>query len=570
MRDPVSGNEVPPGSMASEVRDDVPAMLSEGEYIVPADVVRYYGVKFFEDLRGQAKSGLMDMERNGRIGGEPVPGPGPGMEEEELSPEEMQMLAELTGMYAGGDVRSPQRDTMSVEEVLSSNMSVYDAINSPVRVFTPEGQEATTPEMKRELFQRLGLIQVAEASGMYGGGMVRGGYQTGGMVTDDPRMTAYNMANYTASIPGNQMMGYQTGGAVTTPPGVAPMTQEDFIQMGQQGASFQLPPSGIFTPSAPQTATAPTTTPTTLYGPTGDVIVLMLPTDQVRYNELLSQGYTTEPRPQVDVQVESDGGGGDPGVDPTTPGGGFGRLNDDDLESLRNNPLGFGADALDSGLPFGVSGSQIGAAGAFLAGMPGMVAGGVAAAALEVTNVAKARAALEVAKSQNLEGTEAYTALENSIKSAVDKLSPVGKLLDNLGFGKGTSFAEQATTVTPPTTTATVPTVSPGAGTPRTPVSDAGLSKAASMTEAEKAAARAYAETGSDREETWSGGQVGVTAADKEKSESVQGGAAAAGKEYGGMDISSESYSGKGYTSGRATGGLVAKPSRKKPVAKKK
>ena len=71
-RDPVSGNEIPTGSLAEEVRDDVPAMLSEGEYVVPADVLRFYGVKFFEDLRAQAKEGLATMEANGRIGGTPV------------------------------------------------------------------------------------------------------------------------------------------------------------------------------------------------------------------------------------------------------------------------------------------------------------------------------------------------------------------------------------------------------------------------------------------------------------------------------------------------------------------
>jgi hypothetical protein len=71
-KDPVSGNPIPPGSMASEVRDDIPAMLSEGEYVVPADVLRFYGVNFFENLRGQAKSGLQSMEKNGRIGGEPL------------------------------------------------------------------------------------------------------------------------------------------------------------------------------------------------------------------------------------------------------------------------------------------------------------------------------------------------------------------------------------------------------------------------------------------------------------------------------------------------------------------
>ena len=70
--DPVSGNPVPLGSSPEEVRDDIPAQLSEGEYVVPADVVRYYGVKFFEDLRADAKFGYQDMQENGRIGGEPV------------------------------------------------------------------------------------------------------------------------------------------------------------------------------------------------------------------------------------------------------------------------------------------------------------------------------------------------------------------------------------------------------------------------------------------------------------------------------------------------------------------
>ena len=71
-KDPVSGNEVPSGSMAKEVRDDIPAQLSEGEYVVPADVVRFHGVQKFEDLRNQAKKGFGAMEADGRIGGQPV------------------------------------------------------------------------------------------------------------------------------------------------------------------------------------------------------------------------------------------------------------------------------------------------------------------------------------------------------------------------------------------------------------------------------------------------------------------------------------------------------------------
>ena len=71
-QDPVSGNDIPLGSTAENVRDDIPAMLSEGEIVIPADVVNYHGVKLFEDLRDEAKLGYAEMAEDGRIGGEPI------------------------------------------------------------------------------------------------------------------------------------------------------------------------------------------------------------------------------------------------------------------------------------------------------------------------------------------------------------------------------------------------------------------------------------------------------------------------------------------------------------------
>lgn len=65
--DAVSGNPVPPGSSAQNVRDDIPAVLSDGEYVVPADVVRYHGLKTFMALRDEAKDGLMAMFAEGQI-----------------------------------------------------------------------------------------------------------------------------------------------------------------------------------------------------------------------------------------------------------------------------------------------------------------------------------------------------------------------------------------------------------------------------------------------------------------------------------------------------------------------
>jgi len=70
--DPVSGNEVPLGSNAEDVRDDLDAKLSPGEYVVPADVVKYFGVAHFEKLRDRAKAGMEDMAEDGRIGGDSV------------------------------------------------------------------------------------------------------------------------------------------------------------------------------------------------------------------------------------------------------------------------------------------------------------------------------------------------------------------------------------------------------------------------------------------------------------------------------------------------------------------
>jgi len=73
-RDPVSGNEVPPGAMPKEVRDDVDAKLSDGEYVLPADVVRFYGVQHIEKMVMKAKEGMNEMVANGRVNGEePTP-----------------------------------------------------------------------------------------------------------------------------------------------------------------------------------------------------------------------------------------------------------------------------------------------------------------------------------------------------------------------------------------------------------------------------------------------------------------------------------------------------------------
>lgn len=334
-RDPISGNEIPAGSLAKEVRDDVDAKLSEGEYVVPADVVRFFGVNYFEKLRQKAKAGLEEMDRDGRIGGDPVGAPMGDMDEA-LSDEEMFALNE-----------------------------------------------------------------------MFKGGMVSG-YAPGGDVT----------ANQ-SQLPANE---------------------------------FQLP-SSIFATSPPPPAA---TTPTTLYGPSGDVMVLMLPTEQERYNELLSQGYSTEP-----VVTPTTGGGesrrdrdDSPSAIATpqvTGGEGFNpfSLDEEASKSLSDNPLAFGKGALDGDRLF--SSRTLAGAGS-LAGIPGMVFGGGVGAVLELQDIAKARAGLILAKNKGLEGTPEFLALEKEIKEKEKGMNLFTRAFDKTGLFTGQGYVDSLQTA--PTTVA--------------------------------------------------------------------------------------------------------------------
>jgi len=66
--DPISGNDVPIGSTKEEVRDDIPAQLSEGEFVFPADVTRFIGLEKLMQMRQEAKAGLKRMEDMGQMG----------------------------------------------------------------------------------------------------------------------------------------------------------------------------------------------------------------------------------------------------------------------------------------------------------------------------------------------------------------------------------------------------------------------------------------------------------------------------------------------------------------------
>jgi len=57
----------PPGATPEEVADDIPAYLSTGEYVLPANVVRYIGLKNIADMHRMALAELQQMEDLGII-----------------------------------------------------------------------------------------------------------------------------------------------------------------------------------------------------------------------------------------------------------------------------------------------------------------------------------------------------------------------------------------------------------------------------------------------------------------------------------------------------------------------
>lgn len=79
--DPISGNEVPLGSTPENVRDDIPAMLSQDEYVLPAHVVKWHGLKHIQEMQMEAEAGLMGLQMEGLIGGEEIE-PEEGSEED--------------------------------------------------------------------------------------------------------------------------------------------------------------------------------------------------------------------------------------------------------------------------------------------------------------------------------------------------------------------------------------------------------------------------------------------------------------------------------------------------------
>ena len=137
--DEVSGNEVPIGGTKKGVRDDVPAMVSEGEFVFPEDVTRYIGLDKLMQMRQEAKMGLKRMEAMGQMGnGDEATMP----DDLPFDMADLIIVAGDTGeeleMQEGGFVRRPTTARRTLQQPVYTQPPIESAPEfSSVRSLTP-------------------------------------------------------------------------------------------------------------------------------------------------------------------------------------------------------------------------------------------------------------------------------------------------------------------------------------------------------------------------------------------------------------------------------------------------
>jgi len=150
-----SGNKVPIGSTKKEVRDDIPAQLSEGEFVLPADVVRYHGLEKLMKLRQQAKGGLKTMDKMGQMGNA----------DEATLPDDIPFKPEF---QQGGAVQAPQvmqsnivpgvQFTPPQMQQQIPSMFAPPAVGAPVPIVQPVQRPVYTPPTYQEPISFKNLI----------------------------------------------------------------------------------------------------------------------------------------------------------------------------------------------------------------------------------------------------------------------------------------------------------------------------------------------------------------------------------------------------------------------------
>ena len=341
--DPVSGNDIPPGSMASEVRDDIPAQLSEGEYVVPADVVQYFGVKFFEDLRMDAKRGLADMESNGRIGGEPIDMP------RDMPMDNTPTVAVSTGGYIDG-IPAAEYNVGGMASNLYNNPTQMDQeVNNIISTMY------NNPQVMDELSRRGIQLNRTQAP-----------------------MNPQQMNQ--ANPPAEARMGFNPGGLSSNQ-----AAGYDYI------TSPTIPGPMYQTPGASYTFASPPQLTTTSAGAGSNM-------PSVEYCNSIDMDYDPSTKmcvPRASAQTPQQGGGGndDPGPDMPKPEPWFNNVNWEDPTAQMDSF--FGKEGKVGSAVAGMAGSMIG----------GPLLGGAATFGAQVSNLAQARAMVNVYRAMGMNET---------------------------------------------------------------------------------------------------------------------------------------------------------------------
>jgi hypothetical protein len=199
----------------------------------------------------------MDMEANGRIGGEPVAQTIDNQTGGELTPEELAALEQITGMAVGGMVQPTQ---------------------------------STNPYLQQQqMYQNPAPVAMGNAGQYNKGGQVlyaQAGVDVQPSVQDTAASEDANIDPYAPQF------STTSGGSMFAP---------GFLIDQQLGT------------------TAPSTRTVIMYGPNGEVETLILPAQQARYDELVQMGYSETPvQTTTETTVRQDDDDGGPSVKPTT------------------------------------------------------------------------------------------------------------------------------------------------------------------------------------------------------------------------------------------------------------
>jgi len=365
-RDPVSGNEVPSGSLASEVRDDIPAQLSEGEYVVPADVVRYFGVRVFEEMRMEAKMGLQQMEQDGRIGGEPIKGS--NSKPTEITKEEIAQIENMisTGVAEGGLMDKIEFAAKN-DNVINQRMNAGGMIVgfAPGGLTTSPTASYADPTKVDEVISK--VMKVIQDKPELRNELESRGIQVN-RTSASLKPEEINEKN-----PDPKIKGFAPGG-VTAIPTEAQVTTPTSINnpFATLGGSYLQQAGATVKPYSPKSEFAQQRQ-VTLYSPEGVPVALELPDDQEQYNTLIAQGYTTSPPAQINNNSNNNDDFSQP--EPPAYWNESGNVNTADFTSLETygNSIFSKLDAYEK--DGGVAGSMSGMPGAF--GLLGALGKGV-------------------------------------------------------------------------------------------------------------------------------------------------------------------------------------------------